>query len=230
MESNGFLYVASLNPIFISAARYSAISLKDHWPEAHITLFTHEDWIEEDDKKIFDRICTGTPRHVRAKLWALDKTPYELTCYIDCDTQVHNEDIKHIFEQHDPEANISMSRARAYAASIDAKFPGGELIDHCGLFLYDNKPKTLNFMKEWWNQYRLQTTASEWAKFDKELYPNYLQPWDMFSFWWLQNNTEHKIKRSYFPDPDARWNFIYTYDIKELMGKSCVISHRPVPR
>ena len=47
MINNGFLYVASLNKAFIISARYSAFSLKEQWPDSHITLFTHQEWIEE---------------------------------------------------------------------------------------------------------------------------------------------------------------------------------------
>ena len=227
--SKGFLYVASLNHIFIQAARYSANSLKDYWPEAHITLFTHKEWLVEDDYELFDNIITkDVPYHVRAKLWALDKTPYDLTCYIDCDTQVEHDDIQYIFDQHDPESNISMTKARDYAASVSAKFPGGHLIDHCGLFTYNNRPDTLRFMNEWWNQYLVQTKPG-WD-FDTSLYPLYLKPWDMFTFWWLQNKTEFKIKRSYFPDPDARWNCVMVYKEEELQNTPVVITHRPVPR
>lgn len=227
--NNGFVYVASLNYIFIKAARYSAQSLKDYWPEAHITLFTHEEWVTEDDKNLFDNIITkDVPYHVRAKLWALDKTPYDLTCYMDCDTQVEHEDIQYIFDQHDSTSNISLSKARDYAASIDPQFPVGKLTDHCGLFIYDNKPKTLTFMKQWWEHYAVQV-SQPWPHDTKE-YPNYLKPWDMFTFWWLQNKTKYAIKRSYWPEPDAKWNFIMVYKEEELMGHEIVISHRPVPR
>ena len=47
--NNGFLYVASKDKIFLTAARYSVTSLKDYWPESHVTLFTHEDWVKEED-------------------------------------------------------------------------------------------------------------------------------------------------------------------------------------
>ena len=58
MNSKGFVYVASLSSIFITAARYSASSLKDHWPEANITLFTHPRWVVQSDYLLFDQIIT----------------------------------------------------------------------------------------------------------------------------------------------------------------------------
>ncbi|MAL52487.1 MAG: hypothetical protein CMQ68_00055 [Gammaproteobacteria bacterium] len=229
MKNNGFVYVASKHKEFINAARFSANSLRDHWPEANITLYTHNDWVAESDNTLFNNIITkDVPNHKRAKLWALDKTPYELTCYIDCDTYIIHDDIKEIFNQHDYDSDISLTKARRYAASIESKFKGGELTDHCGLFIYNNKNHTLNFMKQWWLLYCKQDKG-EWI-WDTELYPEYLRKWDMWTYWWLQNKTEHKIKRSYFPHPDARWNFIYVYDKKELDESEAVIIHQPVPR
>ena len=52
----------------------------------------------------------------------------------------------------------------------------------------------------------------------------------MWTYWRLQNKTQHKIKRSYFPHPDARWNFVCVYDEKELDGQEAIIYHQPVPR
>jgi len=229
MKNNGFIYVASKYEEFINAARFSATSLKDYWPEADITLFTHSEWIKESDSKLFNTIITkDVPHHKRAKLWALDKTPYNLTCYIDCDTYIEHEDIKTIFDQHDTKSDITITRARRYAAAIECKFKGGELTDHCGLFIYNNKSQTLKFMKQWWLLYCKQDKG-EW-KWDTDLYPEYLRKWDMWTYWWLQNKTEYKIKRSYFSKPDARWNFVYIYKDEELEGLKPVIYHQPVPR
>lgn len=227
--NNGFVYVASKLKKFISAARYSANSLKDHWPSANITLFTHEEWLKESDYSLFNNIITKEiPNHKRAKLWALDKTPYNLTCYIDCDTWIEHSDIKFIFDQHNNNSDITITKTRKYAAAIDPSFKGGELTDHCGLFIYNNKKHTLNFMKQWWLLYCKQDDGS-W-QWNTDLYPEYLRPWDMWTYWWLQNKTEHKIKRSYFPDPDAKWNFVYVYKEQELKGHNKVISHQPLPR
>ena len=229
MKNNGFIYVASKYEEFINAARFSATSLKDYWPEADITLFTHSEWIKESDSKLFNTIITkDVPHHKRAKLWALDKTPYNLTCYIDCDTYIEHEDIKTIFDQHDTKSDITITRARRYAAAIECKFKGGELTDHCGLFIYNNESQTLKFMKQWWLLYCKQDKG-EW-KWDTDLYPEYLRKWDMWTYWWLQNKTEYKIKRSYFSKPDARWNFVYIYKDEELEGLKPVIYHQPVPR
>ena len=74
MSNNGYLYVASVNKSYYYAAKKSAESLLDFYPEAKITLATHEFWVEEEDYEIFDTIITeDVPKNIRAKLWALSK-------------------------------------------------------------------------------------------------------------------------------------------------------------
>ena len=47
-------------------------------------------------------------------------------------------------------------------------------------------------MKQWWLLYCKQDEG-KW-NWDTDLYPEYLRKWDMWTYWWLQNKTEHKIK------------------------------------
>ena len=228
-KNNGFLYVASLEHCFITAARYSASSLKDYWPESNITLFTHKEWVTEADYDLFDNIITeDVPYHKRSKLWALDRTPYDLTCYIDCDTEIMHEDIQYIFDQHNIENDITLTKVRDYAASTDNYFNGGSLTDHCGLFVYNSKPRTLSFMNMWWHLYCDQQDKQAF-NIEAAGYPTYLRQWDQFTFWYLQNKTDYKIKRGYFPDPDAKWNFVHIYRQEELQGHDMVICHRTIP-
>jgi len=119
MSNNGFVYVASLTKPYYDAAVMSAMSIKDYWPEAKLTLFTHKEWVDERrDPLIFENIITNIPVHCRAKLWALDQTPYDLTCYMDADTYCESEDIKYIFDQIDDDHDMSMTINRAYNAKV----------------------------------------------------------------------------------------------------------------
>ena len=227
--NNGFLYVASLNHAYIISARYSAISLKDNYPEAHCTLFTHEEWVEESDYKIFDSIITHdaeqvVPHNKRAKMWACARSPYRLTCYVDADCEIVHEDVKDIFNCHDSENNITITKARPYSASIDPKWPGGELTDHCGLYIFDDEPCTRTFMQKWFDYYLMQ------QEHKLDVPHEDFRPFDMYTYWYLMNETEYAIKRGYFPHPDARWQFIFNYDQSELDGQEIVITHRPIPR
>ena len=44
--NKGYIYVASVNKAYYYAAKKSAESLLDFYPEAKITLFTHDFWVE----------------------------------------------------------------------------------------------------------------------------------------------------------------------------------------
>ena len=117
--NNGFLYVGSLTKPYYDAAVMSAESIKDYWPEAKIMLFTHEDWVQEPrDSRIFDKIITGVPAHCRAKLWALEKTIFDKTCYMDADTYCEHEDIKHIFDELPDSYDMVMTTNRPYNAKV----------------------------------------------------------------------------------------------------------------
>ena len=118
MKSNGFVYVASVNKAFYQAALQSAQSLLDFFPEAKITLFTHEPWVCDEAREIFDQIITdGVPNHIRAKLWALAKSPYDTTLYVDCDTLINSEEISGVFYLLG-DNDILFTRNRPYNAKI----------------------------------------------------------------------------------------------------------------
>ena len=222
-KHNGFIIVASYNKRFLDSAIFCAETLKEYYPEAHITLFTQDDWIESSLNIIFDNVIGGAPNNKRAKLWALDKTPYDLTVYLDADVEIMHSDIQNIFDQIDDETDILMTKIRGYNGKISV-FPGGELTDHCGLFMYRSTPQVLEFMKQWWLLYQKQQSG-EW-KWDTSLYPNELRAWDQWSYWWLQNKTEYAIRRKFFED-DARWNFVNGYKASET-NQPIIIYHHTV--
>lgn len=219
-QHNGFIYAATVKKQFLYSALMSAMTLKDHWPEANITLFTHEEWVDSQVEDTFDTIITNdVPHHHRAKLWALDKTPYDLTVYLDADTEILSSDISTIFDQM-TNADILMTKIRKYAGAF-VDFPGGKLVDHCGMFMYRNTPHVMKFMSQWWKLYQKQVDGS-W-QWDTSLYPEDLRPWDQWAFWWLMNKTDYKLNREYFKD-DARWNFVNTYH-KDETDKDIIVYH-----
>lgn len=221
--NNGFIIVASVEKKFLISAKYCAETLKEYYPSAKVTLFTESDWVSEDLYDIFDDVIGEAPNHIRAKLWALSKTPYDLTVYLDADCEIMSEDIKNIFEQIDDETDILLTKIRPYHGKI-VYFPGGKLTDHCGLFLYRKNEKTIKFMEEWWKLYQKQISGI-W-NWDTNLYPEELRPWDQWTYWWLQNKTDFKINRKYFND-DARWNFVNGYKKTET-EKDIIIYHHTV--
>lgn len=226
MENNGFVYVASLRRGYYRAAKNSALSLLDYWPEAKITLFTHAEWVEEEDYEIFERIVTdGVPYHKRAKLWALDKTPYDLTVYMDCDTEVQHEDIQKIFEQIPDDVDVLFTANRPYNAALTKLSDTEEMTEHCGLFVYRSNPQTLKLMLSWWGEYCKQNDPG----YDRKHYPADAMQWDTFTMWRLLTYGNTGVKPGRFPDPDARWNFVVGYRQEELQGQEIVIYHYTLP-
>ena len=147
---NGYLLVASVDKQYYEAAIKLAESILDFDPRAKIALFTHTEWIENDERvqRLFYHIDGTAPNSIRAKLWALPQTPFETTLYIDVDAVVQHEDISTVFDLLG-DNDILFTRNRPYNAKITKLSDNEEMIYHCGLFLYNNKPNTLKLMKMW---------------------------------------------------------------------------------
>jgi hypothetical protein len=206
-KGDGFLIVASVKQKFVEAGISCADSIREYAPDASITFATEKRFVTDEIHDLCDIVLDDAPNHKRAKLWALPKTPYERTFYIDADCEVRSNRITEAFDLLGDD-DIMLTKIREYAAAY-VHFPGGSLVDHCGLFVYNSKPQTINFMHKWWETYEMQCESWPW---DEELYPSkHLREWDQWSYWWLMNKTEHAIKHSYFPEPDCIWNWVNTY-------------------
>ena len=226
MQNNGFVYVASLRRGYYRAAKNSALSLLDYWPDAKITLFTNPEWVEQGDEEIFENIITdGVQYHKRAKLWALDKTPYDLTVYMDCDTEVQHDDILKIFDQIPDDIDVIFTANRPYNAALTKLSDTEEMTEHCGLFVYRNNSQTLKLMGAWWGEYCKQNEPS----YDRQHYTKEALQWDTFTMWRLLTYGNMGVKTGRFPDPDARWNFVIGYKQEELQGQEIVIYHYTLP-
>ena len=260
-QNNGFLYVGSLTKPYYDAAVMSAESVKDYWPEAKCTLFTHEPWVNQNrDSKIFDKIITNVPAHCRAKLWALEQTTYDKTCYMDADTYCEHEDIKYIFDELPDDYDMVMTINRAYNAKVvyftndkelthyekeDKKliWEGGDpkgrpryavhsweptanngiyrMKWHCGMFIYNNKPHTLEMLHAWYKNYKEQITSKkDWEKkFD---HPKSLWFWDTYAFWRTNYYTNYNVR---IKEIHPKWNFVNGYRDYELSDKHQKVMH-----
>lgn len=226
--TRGYIYVASFKKDYYYAAKLSAESLLDFYPEAKITLVTHESWVEDEDHSIFDTIITqDVPLDNRAKLWALSHTPYDITMYLDCDTVIEHEDISTAFD-YLGDNDIMFTRNRPYNAKITKLSDTEEMIYHCGIFVYRKNAVTCALTDDWYTYYLKQKHPS----YDPSPYPEEVKPWDTFTMWYLLNKTEHKntIKIGEFPSPDARWNFCMGQKPDELMNHPVIITHYCIRR
>lgn len=223
MKNNGYLYVASVNKAFYYAAKESALSLLDFYPEAKITFFTHAEWVEDEDYDIFDNIVTNIPVSIRAKLWALPRTPYEKTLYIDADTYIQHEDISKVFDLLG-DNNLLFTKIRPYNAKLTQLSETEEMTLHCGLVLYDNASETLKLMQNWYDGFIEQQKYG----YDTKHYPESVVKWDTFTMWKLLTDKKYNVKVGVFPNPDARWNFVNGYKYEELQGEDIVIYHTTI--
>lgn len=225
MKNNGYLYVATVKKVYYDAAVASAQSLLDFYPEAKITLFTHEEWVDDEARDIFENIITEkVPIHIRAKLWALSKSPYDVTLYLDCDTMVEHEDISEVFDLLG-DNDILFTRNRPYNAKITKLSETEEMIYHCGLFLY--RTATTKQLMDSWYEWYLEQRKPSW---DPTPYPEEVRSWDTFTMWNLLNNGNFGVKVGEFPQPDARWNFVNGYIDSELQGTEKVVLHYTIPK
>jgi hypothetical protein len=219
----GFLIVASLFKEYVDSANFCAHSIKDHYPDAHVTLFVSDRVRQFADESAFDLIISDdVPDHSRTKLYALSRTPYsEMTVYVDADMECQHEDIATIWDQLSKDDDILITKIRPYNGKI-SKWNSGRLIHHCGFFVYRTKPHILEFMEKWWLDYEKQR-REPWP-YTEEQHPKELQPWDQFTFWKLINLDGYDININFFKD-DARWNFVNGYRSNETTSPIIFYHH-----
>jgi hypothetical protein len=214
-KPNGFIIVVSQFYEYYEAAHMLIDSLLDFMPEANIALFAHNEWTKDDPRCDNLYMVHDCPSHVRAKLWALSKTPFDKTVYLDADTCVMHEDVSKMF---DFDSDLIFTNIRPYAGKI-AKFIGGEMVLHGGVFGYKSTPKVFAFMDRWWELYCEQRNGTWWPK---GIAPkNKLITWDQLTLWWLTENEYSDLDINIYED-DARFNFVYIYNENECEGEIVV--------
>jgi len=194
-HDKGFVYVASLIPSYYEFSLLSAQSLRDHYPEANITLFTHQDFVDGRAERLFDEIRVGIPHSRRAKMWCMARTPYDVTLYNDVDSLVRRSKIKKVFDQI---KNYDM----AFGSNLDYTVADPELvyadtnhehkiIHHGSLCLYHKSDLNLEFHQTWYDEYIKQLSAPweyDWAD---PVWKKY----DMHTLWRLMSNNESRFDR-----------------------------------
>ncbi len=210
---NGFLIAVSLDPKYVEGANFAAGSIKDFYPEAHVTLFVEPKLRQYVDDSCFDSIISeDVPSHIRTKLYALSRTPYtELTCYVDADMECVHEGVHKVWDQIPQDCDILITKIRPYNGK-EHKFKIGEMIHHGGFFVYRSNPQTREFMERWWTDYAKQ--RSEPWPYEEDVIPKSFAQWDQFTFWKLLNVDKLPVSVEFFKD-DARWNFVNGYYLTE---------------
>jgi len=225
METKGFVIVASRTKFFYLSAINLAETIKAYYPDAHVTLFTEEKFLDGQER--FVDAVEKVDDHKRAKIDGMARSPYDLTCYIDADCQVEHPDIVKIWDQigeYDMMfTGLPEERHYCYA---EVYFPGATKPDGSkggfelcgGVCLYrSGKPLVKEFMRDWYDLTIKQYGGRWWpkdasGKDDLKNYPASFKRWDQFSLWWLTKKEPkyQELKVGIFED-DARWNFYNGY-------------------
>lgn len=229
--TKGYVIVASRTKFFYVSACNLIESILDFDPDAKCCLVTEDRFLDDRGRRIADKIIYCDD-HKRAKLWGMAMSPYDLTFYIDADTECEHEDISTIFDLF--EGNDVMFTAlpeeRSYCYA-ELHFPGGKFT-YCGaVCLYDMRnPLVREFMMDWYDLTVKQYAKEWWPKHPDgreatDLYPKSLARWDQFSLWWLVNKEpKYRHLKVGILDDDARWNFFTRYKYKHN-EKPVVIRH-----
>lgn len=194
--SEGFVYVASRKKLFYELAILSAQSLKDIWPQANVTLFTHKSFVDDRAQQLFNNVITDIPVHGRAKMWCMARTPYDVTYYTDVDSQIVHKDIRKVFSElgdYDMYfcGSIWYTTGNHKWAYIDRQqqIP---VKYHGAVCCYKKTDLTLDFMQTWFDDYIKQ----RWEPWPHRFAHKDWQQFDMFTLWSMTNpNTFPKYQR-----------------------------------
>lgn len=182
-SDEGFIYVASRERIYYELALLSCESLKSFSPKTHVTLFTHQNFVD-DRCKIFDRVIVEIPIHYRAKMWCMARTPYQRTIYNDCDSLIRHKDVKKMFNFFDDcdlfcGSNLLYTVGNVKWAYID-KARKHIPVYHGSMWGYHKTDLNIDFMQTWFDEY-VKQLSTPW-KFGNNHYKEW-QRFDMFTLW-----------------------------------------------
>ena len=224
--TKGFVIVASKNPNFYIYACNLAESIRDYYPDANITLFTEERFVD-DRAEVADNVefCGN---HYREKLTGMAQTPYDITMYCDADMECEHEDIVKVWdEMKDYDMvfhELNEDRGKFYAIREFDYDGRKEKYSLCGgVCLYRScNPLVQEFMEDWDALYRKQK-GDAWKPdgFDDKLWNKHLKHFDQTTLWWLTKKVEKykDLKIGIFED-DMRWNYFTQYDYSDIKNKS----------
>jgi hypothetical protein len=247
--SKGFVIVASKQWAFYASAVNLIDSILDHYEDARITLFTHDDWVDDRARNMCEHIF-DCPDHIRSKMYGMQNTPYDITFYIDADCECAHEDIITVWDElGDNDLTFvelkKDARSQGSFAEVYAEFGDGERVDLTlcgGVCLYDHsKPIMKEFMIDWWEMFVIQERIYQKRKKDihydepERWWANDVQHsmlrWDQFTLWWMVNKMDKykDIKIGRFSD-NYRWNWFTSFRQKEdgsynLVDKDPIIIH-----
>lgn len=195
-SDEGYIYVASKNKLFYELSLFSAESLRTFHPKAHVTLFTHEAFVDDRAKKLFDNVITGIPVHARAKMWCMARTPYQKTFYNDVDSQIVHRRIREVFDYIE-DCDLFFTESYWYTTGSHrwAWFDKQQKIPvdyHGAVCCYNKNDLVIDFMQTWFDEYVKQRHSKGWP------YDFAYKEWkqfDMFTLWRISSGRFEEFER-----------------------------------
>lgn len=239
--TKGFLTVATKRKQFLMGADNLKESLLDHYPEAKITLFTEQHFIDDPECqqyfRDFDQVLPTLSNTNREKMWGMANSPYDLTFYMDADIEIIHEDISNVFDHlEDGKYDMAYVNLTKEGAKHFAEWEWGpnlyddgwkgvpDHLSHCGgVALYDTRNPLINeFMMDWYNLYLTQRIG-KWTpkEFDNIKVGNFRQ-WDQLTLWWLiYHSPKYKSLKWKFFDDNYRWNYFTSFGFNKDGSHNC---------
>lgn len=190
VSERGFIYVASRDPFYYLTAVNACNTMKDYFPDSHVTLFTHEKFVDESCD-VFDNVIIDIPIHYRTKMWAMARTPYEKTIYIDADSVVMHKDIRTMHDHLD-DCDMFFCPVTPYTAgNIKWAYMDKAMTEvpkyHGAICGYNKTELTIDFQQTWFEKY-IEQISKPW-----EYGENHYSEWQIFDMFTLWRMTSKKF-------------------------------------
>ena len=204
--NNGFLITATVGEAYQQFALNLIDSLDEHYPDAPVMVSTIPEWA--DSFKMYDNVVeirSDGPNNIRNKLWALDKTPFDKTCYLDADLEIQDERIQGVWDLLDDDHDMAFTVICPPCGSTTAIYKEeGEkeirdnnierhLRYHGGFFLYHSNDTALKAVSMWWDKWQEINENPKWW----DNHPEYFRPninWDQFTWWYIITKLMPELK------------------------------------
>ena len=250
----GFIVVASCHSFYKTSALNLIDSLDEYYPDCKVMVVCHEDWKEDFAQypQVVE-IRTDCPNERRTKLWALQHTVFEKTCYLDADMEVESEEIENVWDLLDEEHDVAFGTIFApsgastaiYREEGDAKIRAIDkekhLRYHGGFFLWwhnDQHPNAIKAMKLWWEKWiSINQNPDWWDRPENQKYFPMNRGWDQFTWWKIHMEILPELKIQEIENnsfEQYKWNWSQNYGVWDpnlrRENYTPIINHRVINR
>lgn len=241
--TKGFVTVATKRKNFLIGADNLKESLLDHYPDAKITLFTEQHFIDDPSCEAyfrdFDKVLPTPSNTNREKMWGMANSPYDLTFYMDADIEIAHDDVVNIFDHlEDGKYDMAYVNLTREGAKHFAEWEWGpnhyddgwkgipDHLAHCGgVALYDMRnPLIKEFMMDWYELF-LKQRVGEWnPEALNNIRKGNFRQWDQLTLWWLiYHSPKYKSLKWKFFDDNYRWNYFTSFGFNKDGSHNCHI-------